>query len=74
VPWFSRHGTCVRDGRPEICNELTVHTRLEEQVLYPAAREALEESGLIDEASVEHQVAKDLIEKINQSRPHDEEY
>ena len=51
-----------------------MHTRLEEQVLYPAAREALEESGLIDEASVEHQVAKDLIEKINQSRPHDEEY
>ena len=58
----------------EICNELTVHTRLEEQVLYPAAREALEEGDLIDEANVEHQVAKDLIEKIKQSRPHDEEY
>jgi hemerythrin-like domain-containing protein len=58
----------------EICNELTVHTQLEEQVFYPAAREALEESDLIDEASVEHQVAKQLIEKIKQSRPHDEEY
>jgi hemerythrin-like domain-containing protein len=58
----------------EICNELTVHTQLEEQVFYPAAREALEESDLVDEASVEHQVAKDLVEKIKQSRPHDEEY
>jgi hemerythrin superfamily protein len=58
----------------EICNELTVHTQLEEQVLYPAAREALEETDLVDEAKVEHQVAKDLIEKIKQSRPHDEEY
>ena len=58
----------------EICNELMVHTQIEEQVFYPAAREALEESDLIDEATVEHQVAKDLIEKIRQSRPHDEEY
>jgi len=48
----------------EICNELTVHTQLEEQVFYPAAREALEESDLIDEASVEHQVAKELIEPL----------
>jgi len=58
----------------EICNELTVHTQLEEQVFYPVAREALEEGDLLDEATVEHQVAKDLIEKIRQSRPHDEEY
>ena len=60
----------------QICNELTVHTQLEEQVFYPAAREALEEdeADLIEEATVEHQVAKELIEKIQQSRPHDEEY
>ena len=58
----------------QICNELTVHTQLEEQVFYPAAREALEEADLIDEATVEHQVAKELIQKIKQSRPHDEEY
>ena len=57
-----------------ICNELTVHTQLEEQVFYPAAREALEEGDLLCEATIEHQVAKDLIEKIKQSRPHDEEY
>lgn len=58
----------------QICNELTVHTQLEEQVFYPAAREALEESDTVDEAEVEHQVAKDLVERIRQSRPQDEEY
>ena len=60
----------------QICNELTVHTQLEEQVLYPAAREVLdeEEADLVEEATVEHNVAKELIEKIKQSRPHDEEY
>lgn len=60
----------------QICNELTVHTQLEEQVFYPAAREALEEDEacLLEEATVEHNVAKELIEKIKQSRPHDEEY
>ena len=60
----------------QICNELTVHTQIEEQVFYPAAREALgeEKADLMEEATVEHQVAKDLIEKIKQSRPHDEEY
>src|SRR5690349_17608806 len=55
----------------QICNELTVHTQLEEQVFYPAAREALEESDTVDEAEVEHQVAKDLVERIRQSRPQD---
>lgn len=48
-----------------ICNELTLHTQLEEQVFYPSAREALDES-LIEEALIEHQSAKQLIEQISQ--------
>ena len=48
----------------EACADLTVHTQLEEQVFYPAVRRALEDSGLIDEAEVEHDVAKELIEKL----------
>lgn len=57
-----------------ICNELSVHADLEEQVFYPAARDALEEADLIDEAEVEHRVARDLIERIRQSNPQDGEY
>lgn len=50
----------------EACSDLEVHTRLEEEIFYPAAQKALEEeeSELIGEASVEHSVAKELIEKL----------
>lgn len=48
----------------EICAELKVHTQIEEEVFYPAAREVLSDEGLIDEATVEHAAAKDLIEQI----------
>jgi len=50
----------------EICAELTVHAMLEEELFYPAARTALDVDGdeLLDEAEVEHQTAKDLIEWI----------
>ena len=51
----------------EICQELTVHAQIEEEIFYPAAREALREEDLIDEATVEHQSAKDLIAQIEGS-------
>lgn len=52
-----------------ICHELTVHTTIEEEIFYPAAREALAEDGMLDEAAVEHQTAKDLIEQIENGQP-----
>src|SRR5688500_18292963 len=58
----------------KICQELRVHTRIEEEILYPAAREALREADLIDEAEVEHAGAKDLIAQIESSRPGAELY
>jgi hypothetical protein len=48
----------------EICTMLKVHTQIEEEILYPSAREALPEPDLIDEAVVEHASAKDLIAQI----------
>lgn len=48
----------------QICNELTVHTRIEEEIFYPALYAALDEPDLIDEAIVEHATAKDLIDQI----------
>jgi hemerythrin superfamily protein len=56
----------------QICNELTVHAQIEEEIFYPAAREAIREKDLIDEATVEHQSAKDLIAQIEGSKPGDE--
>jgi hemerythrin superfamily protein len=48
----------------QICDELTIHAQLEEEIFYPAAHEALKEHELIDEATVEHATAKDLIAQI----------
>jgi hemerythrin-like domain-containing protein len=56
------------------CNELTVHAELEEQVFYPAVREAISETDLLDEAEVEHGVAKELIERLKGMDSADEEY
>jgi len=47
-----------------ICAMLTVHATIEEEIFYPAARAALEEQDLLDEAAVEHASAKDLIAQI----------
>jgi len=56
----------------EICTELKVHAQIEEEIFYPAAREALKEQDLIDEATVEHASAKELIAQIEQAQAGDE--
>jgi len=58
----------------EICTMLTVHAAIEEEIFYPAVREALDDSKLLDEAEVEHQAAKDLIDQIQDSDPGDPLY
>jgi len=56
------------------CAELEVHAELEEQLFYPAAREALKEEDLIDEAEVEHTTVKVLIEQLKGMNPGDPKY
>jgi hemerythrin-like domain-containing protein len=48
----------------EICKELSIHAQLEEEIFYPAAREAIDDEDLMNEAMVEHASAKDLIAQI----------
>ena len=48
----------------QICQELTVHAQIEEEIFYPALRAALKDTDLLAEAEVEHQTAKDLIAQI----------
>lgn len=54
-----------------ICLLLKVHTRIEEEIFYPAARRRIEDKELIDEALVEHKSAKDLIEEIESAEASD---
>jgi len=58
----------------QICKMLTMHTTIEEEIFYPAARAAQVEEDLLDEAEVEHASAKDLIAQIQAGSPSDELY
>jgi hemerythrin superfamily protein len=58
----------------QICRMLTVHATIEEEIFYPAAREALKDEDLAEEAEVEHQSAKDLIARIQGSTPDDDKF
>jgi hemerythrin superfamily protein len=56
------------------CTELTVHSQIEEEIFYPAAREAIEAENIMDEAEVEHTVAKQLVEELKGMEPGDPLY
>jgi hemerythrin-like domain-containing protein len=47
-----------------VCEDLKVHTTLEEEIFYPAVREAVEDEDVMNEAAVEHETAKMLIEQL----------
>jgi hemerythrin superfamily protein len=57
----------------QICMELTVHTKIEEDIFYPACEGKVEED-LLKEAYVEHDGAKVLIAEIEAGGPDDEFY
>lgn len=63
-----------RELANQICMELTVHAQIEEEIFYPALREALSETDLLDEAEVEHASAKELIAQIESATDVDDKF
>lgn len=66
----------ARDDRKQalalqICNELKIHTIIEEEIFYPALQGKIEQETWT-EAYVEHDAAKVLINDIMTSTPEDE--
>lgn len=57
-----------------ICSMLLVHGQIEEEIFYPSARDAIDAEALLDEAEVEHGVARELIEQIQAMDPEDAYY
>jgi len=57
----------------QICLELTIHTKIEEDVFYPACEGGVEQE-LLDEAHVEHDGAKVLIAEIEAGGPDEQFY
>ena len=75
---FAQFEAAKGDGRKQtiaeqICMELTVHAKIEEDIFYPACKGAVEED-LLKEAYVEHDGAKVLIAEIEAGGPGDEFY
>jgi hemerythrin superfamily protein len=56
----------------QVCRELIVHTKLEEEIFYPACREAGCEDDVMDEAQVEHDSAKMLIADLLHADPEEQ--
>jgi hypothetical protein len=63
----SKYNALCEDGaaagqagrRLKICQALTVHAQIEEEIFYPAVREAIADDALMDEALQEHAEAKE---------------
>ncbi|MDO8413748.1 MAG: hemerythrin domain-containing protein [Gallionellaceae bacterium] len=58
----------------QICTQLTIHAQIEEEIFYPAAREAIDDGDVIDEAEVEHAGVKELITQLESMQPGDDQY
>src|ERR1700761_6228747 len=75
---FAKFEAATGDGKKkslaeQICMELTLHTKIEEDVFYPACEGAVDED-LLREAYVEHDGAKVLIAEIEAGGPDDKFY
>jgi hemerythrin-like domain-containing protein len=57
-----------------VCNALTIHAQLEQEIFYPAAREAIDDKDLLDEAEVEHATARQIITELMAMQPGDPLY
>src|SRR5271170_1175023 len=77
--WFSQFTKSKSKQKKQqlatnICDALTVHTTIEEEVFYPAFIEATGDKDLHHEAVVEHAGAKTLIAEIQAMSPDDDYY
>jgi hypothetical protein len=67
--WFSQFESARSESKKQqlatnICEALTVHTAIEEEIFYPAFLEATGDKDMHHEAVVEHAGAKKLIAEI----------
>ena len=75
---FSKFEAAKEAGRKqklaeEICMELSIHARIEEEIFYPACKGAVEKE-MLEEALVEHDGAKVLIAEIEAGGPDEKFY
>jgi len=77
--WFAQFSKTRNQQKKQqlaahICDALTVHTTIEEEIFYPAFIEATGDKDTHHEAVVEHAGAKKLIAEIQAMSPDDDYY
>ncbi len=75
--WFEQFEKSRSDQKKatlaeQICQSLTAHMTIEEEIFYPSFIEATGDQDLHHEAEIEHDGAKNLIAQIEDSNPTDE--
>ena len=65
--------TC-RELVETVCADLRMHSMLEEEIVYPALREAIGDEDLMNEAAIEHETAETLIDQLENMGPDDPNY
>ncbi len=74
--WFAKFEKASKSKKQQlassICEALTVHTIIEEEIFYPAFLQATEDKDMHHEAVVEHAGAKELIAQIQRMSPDDD--
>ena len=80
---FIDFGALVEDDAPaetkqalvqRICQAVTVHAQIEEEIFYPEVRKAIGDDALIDEALAEHAEVRETIARIGKMKPTNAEY
>lgn len=80
---FIDYGALAEDDAPaeirqalaeRICQALTVHAQIEEEMFYPEVRKAIGDDALIDEALAEHAEVKETMAKIGKMKPTNSAY
>lgn len=61
-----------RDLAGRICQALSIHSQLEEEIFYPELREAVPAGALLDGCEVQHDMTADLVAQILSLGPHDD--
>jgi hemerythrin superfamily protein len=67
-------GETLRGIVEQVCQALKAHTKVEEEIFYPAVRRKIDDADLMFEAEIEHNSAKTLIRQLERMKPSDPRY
>lgn len=70
---FERYESGDRKVLDQICEELTVHTAIEEKIVYPALADVPDGDVMRHEAETEHDEVKDAVDRLRTMGPAAEE-